>query len=212
MENIGFTVRLLDVPQQHDDNDNEEYDDHNNTLYNTDMAFDTKVDNNDYDGSRNNIMKYRNSAPIMMMMNPVIIARLGWDPLATTIVLYSHYDVIMISEGMEERGSTGFRDAIKWAINNNWIGPNEVSAVISTNSQWILEVRNPAQDRDNKAIHAAARAININNNKTVHKEEEEVEEEENDALEDISNRLKHARKLISLVDKHIKDEFYKVVQ
>lgn len=46
----------------------------------------------------------------------------------------------MISEGMEERGSTGFRDAIKWAINNNWIGPNEVSAVISTNSQWILEV------------------------------------------------------------------------
>lgn len=54
MENIGFTVRLLDVPQQHDDNDNEEYDDHNNTLYNTDMAFDTKVDNDDYDGSRSN--------------------------------------------------------------------------------------------------------------------------------------------------------------
>lgn len=43
-----------------------------------------------------NIMKYRNSAPIMMMMNPVIIARLGWDPLATTIVLYSHYDVVII--------------------------------------------------------------------------------------------------------------------
>ncbi|KAF4742680.1 hypothetical protein FOZ63_020795, partial [Perkinsus olseni] len=48
---------------------------------------------------------------------------------------------VMISEGMEERGSTGFKDAIKWAIHNNWIGQHEASAVISTNSQWILENR-----------------------------------------------------------------------